>query len=280
MANFSFVIGQRYTKSDIYRICRVPAEKQRGNWNTGYTQWAGDWFIFCNIGTAGRTGHDYANRFENGQLHWYGKTASHVDQESIKSLLSRQGKVHVFYRTDDRSPFKYAGEAAPANFQRTTPVQITWSLQGGVTQKANTSLPNATPSATHVQNKMQFPEEVVGTYGEGAVRQVSVNAYERSAKAVAACKAHYGTACIVCGFDFGKIYGEIGRGYIHVHHLVQLADIAKDYKVDPVNDLRPVCPNCHSMLHQRRPPLSIDELEKIIFCRRDGPRRAAPELKR
>lgn len=113
---------------------------------------------------------------------------------------------------------------------------------------------------------LQFPEEISGdsTYSEGAAKKILVNAYERSDEAVSDCKAHYGTVCIVCGFDFCKVYGELGRGYIHVHHLIQLADIAKDYKVDPVKDLRPVCPNCHSMLHQRRPPLSIDELKKAI----------------
>jgi 5-methylcytosine-specific restriction protein A len=270
VANFTFVVSQHYTKSDIYGICRVPTQKQKGNWNTGYTQWNGDWFIFCNIGTAGRTGHDYANRFEDGRLHWYGKTASHFGQESIKSLLSNKVKVHVFYRTDDRSPFTYAGEATPASFQRTTPIQITWAFLDETTKKANTgsaSSETLQPSP-QAQNELQFPEVVAGVaiYGEGAVKQVTVNAYERSAKAVSACKAHHGTACVICGFDFGKVYGAIGQGYIHVHHLVQLADIAKDYKVDPVKDLRPVCPNCHAMLHQRRPPLSIDDLKKI-FCR-------------
>jgi 5-methylcytosine-specific restriction protein A len=191
-----------------------------------------------------------------------------VGQESIKSLLSRQGEVHVFYRTDDRSPFKYAGEAAPTSFQRTTPVQITWSFQGGAPQHGftDTAEVERQPEASQESDELRFPEEIAGaaTYGEGAVKQVSVNAYERSAKAVSACKAHYGTACVVCDFDFSRVYGEIGRGHIHVHHLTQLADIGKDYKVDPVKDLRPVCPNCHSMLHQRRPPLTIDELKKMI----------------
>lgn len=182
--------------------------------------------------------------------------------------MSREGKVHVFYRTEDRSPFKYAGEATPHSFELITPVQITWAFQASAAQSTGASSAAtdiASPSGV-AHNKLQFPDEVSGTatYVEGAVKQVFVNAFERSAKAVADCKAYYGTSCIICGFDFGKVYGEIGRGYIHVHHLVQLADIAKDYKVDPIKDLRPVCPNCHSMLHQRRPPLSIDDLKRII----------------
>lgn len=71
----------------------------------------------------------------------------------------------------------------------------------------------------------------------------------------------------MCGFDFEKRYGKIGGGFIHVHHLTPVSEIGKEYVVDPDprNDLRPVCPNCHEMLHSRRGnPLSIEELRGII----------------
>ncbi len=126
LANFTFVAGNRYTKNYIYKLCRVPPNKQRGNRDTGYTQWGGDWFFFCYIGAAGRAGSNHENFFDEGLLNWKGKTGSHVGQESIKSLLYSQEGVHVFHLAGDRSAFEYAGEAAPASFQRTTPVQITW----------------------------------------------------------------------------------------------------------------------------------------------------------
>jgi 5-methylcytosine-specific restriction enzyme A len=93
---------------------------------------------------------------------------------------------------------------------------------------------------------------------------VLVNAYERSSSARAACLAHYGHACSVCGFDFEKTYGLIGKDFIHVHHLKEISAIAQKYQVDPIQDLRPVCPNCHAMLHQRKPAYSIDELKQVI----------------
>jgi Predicted restriction endonuclease len=68
----------------------------------------------------------------------------------------------------------------------------------------------------------------------------------------------------VCGFDFEKRYGAIGVGFIHVHHLVDIASIGGRYQVDPVRDLRPVCPNCHAMLHREKPALSIQELKRQI----------------
>jgi len=107
-------------------------------------------------------------------------------------------------------------------------------------------------------------EMPAGVYREGAASRILVNAYERNAAAVTACKAHYGTHCQVCGLDFGKRYGDIGKGFIHVHHLKQLAHVGEQYEVDPVADLRPVCPNCHAMLHRTTPPLSIDALRSRI----------------
>jgi len=101
---------------------------------------------------------------------------------------------------------------------------------------------------------------------EGAVRQVTVNAYERSIGARAACIAHYGAKCQVCGFDFDfeEAYGEIGRGYIHVHHRVPLSEIGQEYQVDPVRDLIPVCPNCHAMLHAGGELRTVVELRDMI----------------
>jgi 5-methylcytosine-specific restriction protein A len=106
------------------------------------------------------------------------------------------------------------------------------------------------------------PNEVPSdTYPEGATKRITVNAYERSEAARQACIDHYGTECRVCKLDFVKRYGKIGKGFIHVHHLAQLSEVGGTYRVDPVADLRPVCPNCHSMLHRRQPPMTIRELE-------------------
>lgn len=116
------------------------------------------------------------------------------------------------------------------------------------------------------QDSFDAPEEipVTATHTEGSVRQVLVNAYERSSAARAACIAHYGHACSVCGFDFGKAYGPIGKDFIHVHHLKEIASIAEEYEVDPIQDLRPVCPNCHAMLHRRKPAFTILDLQHLI----------------
>lgn len=72
----------------------------------------------------------------------------------------------------------------------------------------------------------------------------------------------YGTTCTCCGFDFEKVYGEHGRGFIHVHHIKPLHTIGENYVVDPVTDMLPLCPNCHAMVHRGSKVLLVEELKK------------------
>jgi len=107
-----------------------------------------------------------------------------------------------------------------------------------------------------------YPEDLSTTevLMEGAARQVRVNAYERNPVARLRCIQHYGTRCGVCEVEFEARYGDVGKGFIHVHHLRSIATAKRSYQVDPVKDLRPVCPNCHAMLHRKEPPFTIEEL--------------------
>ena len=114
------------------------------------------------------------------------------------------------------------------------------------------------------------PEEISSTKKilEGRLKIVRVNFYERSAKARSTCIEKHGTICAVCEFNFGKIYGDIGKGFIHVHHLRDLASIGKEYEINPIEDLRPVCPNCHAMLHKSNPPYTIKQMKEMIHLQK------------
>lgn len=134
MPRYPFIVKKKYNKTDIYKICNVPENLQKGNWNTGYTRYKGDWFIFCNVGMPGRTGHDYKNRFidddVNKDLIWYGKNGSHLGQKSIRSMLEPGTLTYIFYRSDNRDAFTFAGIGKAKNPQPTVPVQITWTFRG------------------------------------------------------------------------------------------------------------------------------------------------------
>ena len=110
------------------------------------------------------------------------------------------------------------------------------------------------------------PDEIAtpSQFWEGATRKVPVNYYERNPQAREQCIKHHGCRCAVCGFDFEETYGKIGRGFIHVHNLRPLAEIHAEYKINPVKDLRPICPNCHAMIHSGRQMLEIEELQKVL----------------
>jgi 5-methylcytosine-specific restriction protein A len=112
--------------------------------------------------------------------------------------------------------------------------------------------------------------ETAQIFIEGAAAQISQTRYERSKPARDECLKHYGYSCFVCGFDFEKFYGSLGYMFIHVHHLMQVATRKQEYQIDPIHDLRPVCPNCHSMLHKKDPPLTIEELKEIIKNEKDS----------
>jgi hypothetical protein len=111
-----------------------------------------------------------------------------------------------------------------------------------------------------------LPEELPANtpLHEGAIRQITINAYERSPAARAACISHHGTACTVCGFDFARSYGPVAEGFIHVHHLVPIASIGESYEVDPIQDLRPVCPNCHAVIHHGGTCRSIEAVQRLL----------------
>ena len=136
----------------------------------------------------------------------------------------------------------------------------------GWVRPSDAAMPEEVPPPEH--------DEMNGTgLVEGRARRVWVNAYERSGAARARCIEHYGLACAACGLDFGERYGPAASGLIHVHHEVPLSDIGEEYEVDPVADLKPVCPNCHAVIHRRSPPFSIEEVKRMLPRQAEWPQR-------
>lgn len=78
------------------------------------------------------------------------------------------------------------------------------------------------------------------------------------------CIEYFGCKCAACGLVMSDKYGEIGEGFIEVHHLnpIHLYDDA--HIVNYRTDLIPLCPNCHSMIHKLYDPGDLDKLQQII----------------
>lgn len=246
-----FIIGNFYSRKDIYQIVNVPIPKQKGVWNTGYTIYDDSAFIFANLGVPGTTGHDYENLLVGNILHWYSKTTDTIHVPRLKRIMSGQIEVYIFTRTDSKNVnFTFQGLGILADYDDIKPAYIAWELLKNVT---STTLPN---------NKAKVKERI--KFLEGTKTTSITTRYERNPQAREECLNHYGYDCQVCGFNFYNTYGEIGENYIHVHHLVEISTIGDTYEIDPIKDLRPVCPNCHAILHKRKPALSINELKSML----------------
>lgn len=124
-----------------------------------------------------------------------------------------------------------------------------WSIDGGFQLPEENPLSNGLPTVER---------------WEGAVLRITVNRYERDSDARKRCIDYYAPRCVVCGFDFEERYGELAAGFIHVHHLKPLSEIGERYQIDPIRDLRPVCPNCHAVIHIGGLTRTIDEVRDLI----------------
>lgn len=115
-----------------------------------------------------------------------------------------------------------------------------------------------------VASARDFQEHPESLLIEGRQSTVTLTVYERSLEARKRCIECHGSSCFACGFSFADTYGPKFAGYIHVHHLTPISTQGAEYQIDPKEELRPVCPNCHVIIHSRQPPLDIAELKFLL----------------
>ena len=120
-----FQIGRDYSRADVRAQVGLSRDFIGGPWFTGVFEHDSEFYIFANVGTAGRTGHDYENDWEGGFLRWYHKRNSELSWPSVKRLLSPGTTIHLFSRNDDRDDFRYHGYAIPDKIvEGTSPVEL------------------------------------------------------------------------------------------------------------------------------------------------------------
>ena len=109
-----------------------------------------------------------------------------------------------------------------------------------------------------------------GEFREGKRRQSRSETIERNATARRICLEHYGPTCVVCGMNFEEAFGEKFAGIIDVHHIAPISQYEGDHLVDPIEDMVPLCPNCHRMIHRKGDGVYLpDELKRVIAGQRD-----------
>lgn len=125
---YKFEVGKQYRRRDIYRTIGISEDTKGGNWDTGYSSFGDDWFIFCNIGIPGRTGHDYENAWQGENLLWFGKTNTKLSHPAMQLMLRPKGQIYIFTRSDSSTPFTFAGCGRAKDHKDTSPVTILWEL--------------------------------------------------------------------------------------------------------------------------------------------------------
>lgn len=224
-------------------------------WSCGNTKHIeiGDTFFLARLGveSKGIIGCGYITSKPYPLAHWDAEKASEGKQalrtDLLFKALSDEPIFPLSYLQDNYPNYRWTPQTGGLSI----PEDIAEELFSIIQQGKNFDFIPAT-------------QEEIGLYSEGKVKEITLKTYDRNPLARQVCIEHHGYSCTVCGFNFKKFYGAIGANYIEVHHLKQVADIGEEYQIDPINELRPVCANCHRMLHKERPPLSIEELQRRI----------------
>ena len=98
---------------------------------------------------------------------------------------------------------------------------------------------------------------------EGRMTEAKLLRRQRNRQARQQCLEASGYKCYICGFDFEKTYGEIGKGFLEVHHKRPISTYDEEHEI-PQSELVPLCSNCHSMVHRRKEAMDVDELKNIV----------------
>lgn len=133
-----FKTGHHYSRADLASYLGTTEDTTKGDWATGYHLHQdkeagidGWWFLFPNVGNAGRTGHDYPNEWLNEfEFRWSGKQSSRLSHPQITSLLNDGYPVLLFTRERDRDRFTYQGPVEAARFRDGPPVEVVWRIEG------------------------------------------------------------------------------------------------------------------------------------------------------
>ena len=114
-----------------------------------------------------------------------------------------------------------------------------------------------------------MPDPIVPPIVEDLTRYRWHRRLDRDQRAVQEVKRAKGAVCEACKFNFEHVYGEVGRGFIEVHHLVPVSQLqGLQVSRDPTKDYAMLCSNCHSMIHRLPEAHNLDLLRRAIESQR------------
>lgn len=192
--------------------------------------------------------------------------------QKVRNLMSshKHNGMSQFTSKDSSGYFSLTEDGE--KLVETNLINLKYLFDNSFTYEESISLSTATYEGIHHRKKVYvYPEDYKIT--EGKVGSKTTIIRERSQKLRNAAIEHYtagGTIkCYVCGFDFKDIYGKLGEGYIQMHHEKPIYQYSTDgfeeYISQAVENMKPLCANCHCMIHRNKQKLlSVTELKAIL----------------
>lgn len=257
----TLVPGNLYSREDVWKILLPDQPIQADDtWPTDYMAASDTIIVFSDLQVPGREMHESPNNYDHNtrRMTWFGKPNAHSEIEIFRALFEDRKKLLVFVRWDiQNAQYTFLGQPIIEKFRDWVDVSSEYKTIK-LTLQFRESDEFGDPG----------PDGEIDAHLEGNKYRVVVNRHERDPRNRAACISHYGCVCKICDFDFELVYGVLGAGFCHVHHIEPLAGLQASTNVDPIRDLIPVCANCHEMLHRERPTKSPKELLDLINLRR------------
>lgn len=202
---------------------------------------------------------NYEGLYEQTDRTYYERMRSNVySTASAKAANTAEGETYT-------TILKHvAGFYNSKTFKGKEKVQLSHAEMGKPYKYVEDVYPKHVAETSHEQKTDHLQPADDELLTEGKIRQVSLTLHERNRKYRQICLKEHGYTCAVCGIDFEKFYGEIGREFIEVHHLERIADTDGEHEIDPKTELVPLCSNCHSMIHRKDggKPFTLEELKQ------------------
>jgi 5-methylcytosine-specific restriction protein A len=255
--------GRTYTRAKIAEIGEVPPLQNGREW-TGIQPFKNCTLLFVTLDRPESiVEHRYQYEFHGCELHWDSQNSNHSTTPKIRRLKDPAEIVLLFARIKTKiksktQPFYYCGELQYITSHSERPVRFHWKLsdyphglegsprfEALATWRAGDRIPPNRSALPFKTSRSPFPE--------GVQTAVTANRYEWDPRARAECISNYSASCWICGFDYEQEYGPIGAEYIEIHHCIPIAQraVSGAYELDPFRDLRPLCANCHRMVHRK-----------------------------
>lgn len=181
---------------------------------------------------------------ENQQQKPRPKTLEESYTEHKESLVRKLTSDNSEKAKSNPTVRKAIDEIADMNMK----ADLSWLKESGITEQQQEEIANK----LEIQEQKKLANHVAY---EGRISATD----KRKLKTI------LGYNCMVCGKNMKDKYGDIGNGYIELHHKIPYANMAvNDTRMLNKDDFCVLCPDCHRMIHKLKDAGDLELLKTII----------------